>query len=96
VVSKPGYGILSECLAAGTPLLYTSRGDFREYDLLVREMPRYLRCGFIDQPDLLAGRWKASLDALRNQPPPPETMATNGAEVAAGLLSRWLDGLMDR
>lgn len=96
VVSKPGYGVISECVAAGTALLYTSRGDFREYDLLVREMPRYLRCRFIEPADLLAGRWRADLDALRGQPEPPETMATNGAAVAAEILGRWIDGSMDR
>ncbi len=31
VVTKPGYGIISECIAAGTAMLYTSRGQFREY-----------------------------------------------------------------
>ncbi len=35
VVSKPGYGIVSECVANGTALLYTSRGRFIEYDLFV-------------------------------------------------------------
>ena len=35
---------------------------------LVREMPRYLRCGFIDQQDLFAGRWRAALDALWRRP----------------------------
>ena len=40
VVTKPGYGIIAECISAGTPMLYTSRGAFREYDLLVSEMPR--------------------------------------------------------
>ena len=35
VVTKPGYGIISECLANDTALLYTSRGDFREYPVLV-------------------------------------------------------------
>ena len=40
---------MSECVANRTPLLYTSRGVFREYDLFVSEMPRYLRCRFIDQ-----------------------------------------------
>ena len=49
VVTKPGYGIISECVANDTALLYTSRGDFVEYDVLVREMPRVLRCAFIDQ-----------------------------------------------
>jgi hypothetical protein len=49
VITKPGYGIVAECIAAKTPLLYTSRGAFREYDLFVREMPKYLRCRFISQ-----------------------------------------------
>src|SRR5262249_49209701 len=43
VVSKPGYGIVSECVANHTPLLYTSRGRFAEYDVMLREMPRLLR-----------------------------------------------------
>jgi L-arabinokinase len=83
VVTKPGYGILSECIANGAAMLYTSRGRFVEYDVLVAEMPRYLRCRFLDQQDLLAGRWRDALDDLLAQPPPPERMATNGAEVAA-------------
>ena len=59
VISKPGYGIVSECVANGTPLLYTSRGRFVEYDVFVAEMPRVLRCRFMPQDDLLAGRWRA-------------------------------------
>ena len=31
VASKPGYGIISECAANGTALLYTDRGRFCEY-----------------------------------------------------------------
>lgn len=83
VVSKPGYGIVSECLANDTALLYTSRGHFVEYDVLVAAMPRFLRAAFIGQADLLAGRWRAHLDALLAQPPPPEQPPANGAEVAA-------------
>ena len=44
VVSKPGYGIVSECAAHRTPLLYTSRGRFAEYDVMVTEMPKMVRC----------------------------------------------------
>lgn len=83
VVSKPGYGIVSECLANDTALLYTSRGHFVEYDVLVAAMPRFLRAAFIGQADLLAGRWRAHLDALLAQPAPPEQPPANGAEVAA-------------
>jgi L-arabinokinase len=83
VVTKPGYGIISEAIANDAALLYTSRGHFVEYDVLVREMPRYLRARFITQADLLKGNWSEALDALLAQPPPPERPELNGAEVAA-------------
>jgi hypothetical protein len=86
VASKPGYGIVSECIACSTPLLYTSRGAFREYDVFVREMPRFLRCRFIEQANLFAGRWRAALEALLSQPAAPERLETNGADVAADAL----------
>ena len=31
-MTKPGYGIISECVANGTAILYTSRGRFAEYE----------------------------------------------------------------
>lgn len=34
VVAKPGYGIASDCVAAGTPLLYTHREGFAEFPAL--------------------------------------------------------------
>ena len=83
VVSKPGYGIVSECVANGTALLYTSRGRFIEYDLMVAGMPRVLRCRYLSQEDLRAGHWEAAVDALVAQPTPPERPAIDGARVAA-------------
>jgi L-arabinokinase len=83
VVSKPGYGIVSECVANRTPLLYTSRGPFAEYDVMVAEMPRLLRCRYFDQEDLLAGNWTKAIDALLSQPDPPEWPRTDGAAIAA-------------
>ena len=82
VVTKPGYGIIAECVANNTAILYTSRGEFREYDVLVREMPRWLRCGFISNEDLLGGRWQDALDRVRDQPAAPERIGTDGAERA--------------
>jgi len=79
VVGKPGYGIVSECLANGAALLYTSRGRFAEYDVFVAEMPRVLRCRFLPPDDLHAGRWGAPIAALLRQPPPPERAAIDGA-----------------
>jgi L-arabinokinase len=83
VVTKPGYGIISEAIANDTAVLYTSRGRFPEYEVLVREMPRYLRTQFIDRDDLLDGNWGPALTNLLNQPPPSEKPALNGAEVVA-------------
>jgi L-arabinokinase len=87
VMSKPGYGIVSECIAGGTPLLYTSRGIFREYDVFVHEMPQFLRCQFISHSDLFAGRWQAPLETVLNRPAPSNELATNGADVAAAALA---------
>jgi L-arabinokinase len=91
VASKPGYGIISECAANGTALLYTDRGRFREYDVLVREMPRLLDTAFIEQGDLLAGRWRAPVAALLARPERAPAAAT-GAATAAD----WISDLLDR
>lgn len=88
VVTKPGYGIIAECVANDTAMLYTSRGHFVEYDVLVAALPRFLRARFIDHDDLFAGRWGAHLDAVLAQAEPPERPPTNGADVAADWLER--------
>jgi hypothetical protein len=86
VMTKPGYGIIAECVANDTALVYTSRGHFVEYDVLVREMPRWLRCAFIANEDLLAGRWQAALDGVLRQGAPPEAIGVDGAERAAEMI----------
>ena len=91
VITKPGYGIIAECAAHDTPLVYTSRGAFREYDLLVEEMPRVVRCAFISQADLRAGHWRASLERALAAPRPPRPR-TDGADVAAGVIGEMLSG----
>jgi UDP:flavonoid glycosyltransferase YjiC (YdhE family) len=83
VVGKPGYGIVSECIANGTALLYTSRGRFAEYDQLVAEMPRVIRCGYLPREDLMAGRWSEAIHRVLAQQTRVEQLDVNGAEVAA-------------
>lgn len=95
VATKPGYGIISECIANDTAMLYTSRGRFPEYDVMVGQMPRVLRCAYIDQESLLAGRWRNALDSLLDAPPPPERPRTDGAEVIAGMLATALMDVAD-
>ena len=91
VVTKPGYGIISECIANDAAILYTSRGHFPEYDILVEEMPKYVRNAFINHDDLFAGKWEGQLDKLLAQPKIKKKPETNGADVAADLLLKALD-----
>jgi len=82
VVSKPGYGIVTDCIGAGTRFVYTDRGDFPEYPILVAEMPRYLPTRYVSNDDLRAGRLGEALRDVRAIASPPAPR-TDGAEVAA-------------
>lgn len=85
VLTKPGYGIIAECAANDTAMLYTSRGHFVEYEVLVQEMPSYVRSQFIPQEALFAGDWRPYLEELlaQDRPEPPDV---SGAEAAADLV----------
>jgi hypothetical protein len=65
VVTKPGYGIVADCLANQVPVVYTDRGPFREYDVLARGLESLGRARYAPQADVLAGRLGPHLDALR-------------------------------
>jgi len=91
VITKPGYGIISEAIANDAALLYTSRGHFPEYDILVEEMPKYVRNAFISHDDLIAGKWETHIDKLLAQPKIKKKAETNGADVAAEILLKALD-----
>ncbi|RJP79895.1 MAG: hypothetical protein C4524_04535 [Candidatus Zixiibacteriota bacterium] len=82
VVSKPGYGIVSECLANRTRLLYTPRGAFREYPVLVRQMKLRLPAREVSLEALAGGAWRDDFRRLCDLPfpPPPDT---RGAEAVA-------------
>jgi len=85
VATKPGYGIIAECAANDTAVLYTSRGHFVEYEVLVQEMPRYVRSQFIPQAALFAGDWVPYLEELLAQER-PEPAEVDGAARAAELI----------
>ncbi len=91
VITKPGYGIVSDCLANRTPVLYTSRGEFAEYAPLVAGLERYGVAAFIDNRDLLAGNWRDGLGALLSREPHWPELPARGAEAAAQILGEYLD-----
>jgi hypothetical protein len=87
VVTKPGYGIVSEAIANQTAVLYTERGNFREQGLLVAGLHRYTRALAIDNRRLRSGDWGEALDALVRQPEAPERLAADGDVQAADRLA---------
>ena len=93
VITKPGYGIVSDCLAHGTPVIYTDRGFFPEYDILVQEMGKQLSTVYLSSPDFYAGRWQAAIQALEKLPRVTPALPCNGAEVCAETILRYLNWL---
>ncbi|MBW2477986.1 MAG: hypothetical protein JRE63_11760 [Deltaproteobacteria bacterium] len=93
VITKPGYGIVAETIANQTAVLYTSRGNFREQPLLIEGLERYNRCLEIDHDRFLQGDWQDALKTLLEQKQPKESIAVNGAQVAARTLITLLEDL---
>ena len=85
VVTKPGYGIVTDAIAGRTRMIYTERGDFPEYPVLVEGMTRWLPAVHVSNADLLAGRLRPALEAVLAAPF-PEPPRMDGAEVAARAL----------
>lgn len=81
-ITKPGYGIVSDAIAARRRMVYTERGDFPEYPILVRQMQRWLPARHVSNDDLRMGRLQDALDGVMGGPfPDPPDMT--GAETAA-------------
>jgi L-arabinokinase len=83
VLSKPGFGIVSECIVNRKPLIYADRADFIEYPILVEGIQRYLRHLHVPSERLYAGDIEEFLGAIGDQPDPSERLQTGGAEIAA-------------
>ena len=85
-VTKPGYGIVSDAIAARTRMAYTERGDFPEYPILVEEMARWLPSRHVSNADLLAGRLGPVLDEVLAAPFPEPPDMSGGDRAARRLL----------
>jgi L-arabinokinase len=83
VVTKPGFGVLSECIVNNKPIVYTERTDFREYEVLVASTKKFLRNVHIPSAALYRGELGEALEAVRSAPPPPEKLGAGGDRIAA-------------
>jgi hypothetical protein len=90
VITKPGYGIVSECIALQTAVLYTPRGDFREQVLLVEALHRYTRALPVENEQVRRGDLGEALETLLAQPAPADRLGLDGDIAGADRLSQLL------
>jgi hypothetical protein len=89
VISKPGYGILSDCVVNNKPLIYADRSDFLEYPILEAAIKKYLKHIHIPMDDLYRGDLRRSLARIWDCPEPVETLPQGGAAIAAHRIARY-------
>lgn len=85
VVSKIGYGLVGECLTAGTPILYCPRTGFAEYaviDSYLSSRPHGIR---ISVESFASGEWGRTLDAVPSRGEIPKEDAPGGKKAAEHL-----------
>ncbi|HNW93690.1 MAG TPA: hypothetical protein PKM88_12340 [bacterium] len=88
VIGKPGYGTVSECLAAQTKFLYVPRPDYPECAPLTDGVERHGVARSIPAADFMAGRWHGHIAALLADDRPWPALRLDGADVAAAEICR--------
>jgi UDP:flavonoid glycosyltransferase YjiC (YdhE family) len=83
VVTKPGYGIVADCLANRVAVLFTDRGPFREYDVLALALTRLGSARHVPRQSVLSGELGPDLDALLGSEQRWTELPMNGADVVA-------------
>lgn len=74
VMTKPGYGIVSECLAHRTPMIFVDRGPFAEYPRLVEGIEKHLVSYHIQRDRLLRGDLIPALEHVAQATAPSAAM----------------------
>jgi hypothetical protein len=86
VISKAGYGTLTECIANSVPLIYLPRYGFAEHEALVLGMKEWGGGIEISEVAFFAGEWGDALQSALSARLNPNAYATNGAEIIANIL----------
>ncbi len=95
VVTKLGYGIVSECIANETPMLSVFREDFLESQAFLKTLGDYVPLLTFSHGELLSANWGPGLDKLFALDKKVKKMSLHGAEVASQLLIKALNGKLD-
>jgi hypothetical protein len=90
VISKPGFGIISDCIVNGKPLIYADRNDFAEYAILETAIRKYLKHIHIPVADLYRGDLRYSLENIWRRPDPVEKLSAGGDKIAARRIMQFI------
>lgn len=88
VITKPGYGIASECFVQGTPVLFVDRSGFRETAPLFEQLGAIHPIRVLSRADFAAGRWNTAASELLTLPR-PQPKPSGGTELARTMLA-WM------
>jgi hypothetical protein len=91
VISKPGFGILSDCIANRKPLIYADRSNFREYPILVNAIQKYIKHVHIPAVELYRGNLQESLARIWESPEPEGELGLGGDRIAAHRIAQCLE-----
>lgn len=83
VITKPGYGVASECILARTPLVSIERRGFRESGVLVKGLRDMGPCEEMSLAAFFAGEWEEPLSKVRASETPWAPVAPNGTRETA-------------
>ena len=83
VVTKPGWGITAASLVNGVRVLYTSRGAFPEYEVLVDALETHGTAAFVDPERMRRADFGRELEALLARPVADAPVAADGEDVVA-------------
>ncbi len=67
VLTKPGYGILSETFYAKTPVMYTDRGNFSEYPVLVDILQTKIPSAYIAHSQISNCQFEESIAEIKRR-----------------------------
>jgi len=83
VISKVGYGTVTDSIANSVPAVHLPRRDFVEYQALVAGMDVWGGRVELTEPDFIAGRWDEALSQALKVTMDPAAFRTDGAQVIA-------------
>lgn len=87
VISKLGYGTMADCISTRTPILFPPRFDFREDEVFLPLVSKYLCARELPLNDFEAGTWLPHLRELEKVPDPVMSFPMDGAAVCARILA---------